>query len=149
MCELQLYAFMPLFVWANRKHHVIGGLLLQFLLILLSTFLNVGLCYKYGLTAGALSLENYYLFGVILNKPYTKLASYSIGIYLSMIYLDIVNYRRLKSEEERSKEYPKLHFLHRAKFLSYLFIFVGIFLIMLMMFVSYPAVKAPYSWTTA
>jgi hypothetical protein len=56
----------------------------------MSTAVTAALVYRFNLTAGALSLENYYLFGMVINKPYTKFNSYGVGIYLAMIYLEIL-----------------------------------------------------------
>lgn len=131
------------------KKSKIGGIIVQFGFIAMSTAVTGALVYKFNLTAGALSLENYYLFGMVINKPYTKFSSYGVGVYLAMIYLEILQYRKLKGDQEKKAHYPKIHFLHTSKLLSFFMIVLSFIVIIIVLFSSYPAVKQPYSWNMA
>ena len=50
---------------------------------------------KFDLTAGAYTLENWYMYGQFINKPYCKLQVHAIGILFCILYMDILKYRKL------------------------------------------------------
>jgi len=58
-------------------------------------FINFFIAKKYKLTAGIFSLENYYLFSMLMNKPYCKLHVYFLGILSSVFFINICEYKML------------------------------------------------------
>jgi magnesium-transporting ATPase (P-type) len=99
----------------------------------------------YDIYVGALSLGNFYLFGYLINKPYSKFASYAVGCVLAMIYLDLLEYRKIKDEEEK-KKYPILNFFKKKAWISWIMIFVFLGLILLVYLISFPEVENPDAW---
>lgn len=50
------------------------------------------------MTAGIFSIENYYMYSYLVNKPWYKLAVYFTGIISAMLFIDIRNYKKSKRE---------------------------------------------------
>jgi len=74
-------------------------------------------------------------------KPYTKIASFSMGIMLSMLYLEIIDYRKDPAA------HPALVFLRKQIYIPYACVGVGIGLLATSMFLSYSANAHPETWT--
>jgi hypothetical protein len=70
--DFQLFIFIPLWVVIFKKSRTIGISLIT-LLFIVGTVLVSLIVYKFDLTAGAYTLENWYMYGMYLNKPYCKL----------------------------------------------------------------------------
>lgn len=67
---------------------------------------------SYGFKAGPLAIEDYYMFSYIFNKPYTKQACQCMGVLLAFCYYEILKYRKLTTDEDRQKQFPKLHWFY-------------------------------------
>ncbi|CDW83385.1 UNKNOWN [Stylonychia lemnae] len=144
-CDLQLYLLIPLYVALIRKSKIVGyGL--QFLLIAFNIAFAIIICLQKELRAGVFALENYYLFSDLLNKPYCKFATHGTGVMFAFLYWEILAYRKCDNFE-KPKKYPKLHFLHKAKWLGYSFNISGNALVWVNLLCGYGAVKSPYSWS--
>ena len=76
-----------LFVWA----FVIQNVALGFIVVL-----------KWGLRAGPIAEENWYLFAYAVEKPWMKTGALSIGVMFAELYLQLLKYRALYSDEERA-----------------------------------------------
>lgn len=83
--DLQMYVLIPFYIWVYRKNQSLG-IALQVIMFVVSTLVIVYLVWDFQMTAGLLSIENYYLFGLLLNKPYTKLGIYGLGVLLAYFY---------------------------------------------------------------
>ncbi len=57
--------------------------------------LNMYICHKYNLTAGPVSVEDYYLFAESINKPYGKLGQHSLSALMAFLYFSILKYREV------------------------------------------------------
>ena len=83
-----------------------------------------------------------------LNKPNEKLGSYAVGVVLAFYYVDnILAYRKEVYPEERRRKYPIVSFFNRYPSFGWVFVLIGVFLIFFDLFVSFPAIAAPYSWS--
>ena len=56
------------------------------------------LCDAYNMKAGVLSIEDYYIYTIIISKPYCKFQTHSVGVLFAFIYLDILKYRKETDE---------------------------------------------------
>lgn len=48
-----------------------------------------------GFTANIYTIENYKMYQYLIIKPYTKLHLFGIGFLFSILYFDILEYRKL------------------------------------------------------
>lgn len=92
--DFQLYIFIPLWVVIYKKSRNAGLSLMWFLLIA-GTGIICTIVSKFDLTAGAYTLENWYMYGQYLNKPYCKLQVHAIGILFCIMYQDLLRYRKV------------------------------------------------------
>jgi hypothetical protein len=60
-------------------------------------------CWIYKLRAGAFSVEDYYLFGVLITKPYFKLCTFCVGVLFGFFYIEILKYRNLENINDKQK----------------------------------------------
>ncbi len=102
-------------------------------------------CYDKNLRAGVFALENYYLFGNLFSKPYTKFAPHSIGVCFAFFYVDVLEYRRTPKAEREGK-FPKVHYMYEAKWLGHMANVLGNVLVIVNLLCGYESVKSPYSW---
>ena len=92
--DFQLYVFIPLWVVIFKKSRN-AGLLLMLLLLIGGTGIICIIVTKFDLTAGAYTLENWFMYGQFLNKPYCKLQVHAIGIFFCIMYQDLIKYRKV------------------------------------------------------
>jgi peptidoglycan/LPS O-acetylase OafA/YrhL len=92
--DFQLFIFIPLWVviYKKSKNAALG---LMWFLIAAGTAIIALIVQKFDLTAGAYTLENWYMYGQFINKPYCKLQVHAIGILFCILYMDILKYRKL------------------------------------------------------
>ena len=90
--DFQLYLIVPFVVIAFKRSRNLGFAIMWFLLIA-GTAIVMGIAYKFELSAGFYTLENWYLYGSYLNKPYCKFQLQAIGFLFAALYLDIIKYR--------------------------------------------------------
>jgi hypothetical protein len=112
---------------------------LAWFLILAGTIIICIIVSKFDLTAGAYTLENWYMYGKYLNKPYCKLQVHAIGILFCILYLELLKYRKLEKidPEEAKKQYPKIALLKRSTVVGKSGMFFGLTLILINLFISY------------
>ena len=101
-CDLQLFLLMPLFVMTYKKSQRAG------VILALCTFLlGIGISYQvvtyYQITAGIFTLDNVNLYSMYMNKPYCKLANYSLGVMCAMFFLEIAEYKKKGRGREAEK----------------------------------------------
>jgi hypothetical protein len=70
--DFQLYLFIPLWVYIYKKSKT-AALAIMWSLMILGTGIICVIVSEFDLTAGAYTLENWYMYGQFLNKPYCKL----------------------------------------------------------------------------
>lgn len=92
--DFQLYVFIPFYVILYKKSRK-AAIGLGFFLLALGTVIICSIVYEFNLTAGAYTLENWYMYGMFLNKPYCKLQVHAIGILGAILYFDVLAYRKL------------------------------------------------------
>lgn len=92
--DFQLYLFIPLWVVIYKKSRN-AGLILVWLLLIVGTGIICTIVSKFDLTAGAYTLENWFMYGQYLNKPYCKLQVHAIGIFFCIMYQDLLKYRKV------------------------------------------------------
>ena len=99
--DLQLSILIPFFVIIYKKRAWVGHLV-AFIAIVAD---NLGVAYvtnKYQLRAGPLAVENWYLFAYLFQKPFFKITAMFVGIIAAFFYMQILDYRKVESDEERS-----------------------------------------------
>jgi hypothetical protein len=74
--------------------------------------------YKYSIRAGPLAEENWFLFAYLVEKPWCKTGSLAIGVIFAELYIQLLHYRALKTDEERKEKYPKMHSLVTRQWLK-------------------------------
>ncbi len=70
--DFQLYLFIPLYVIIYKKSRT-ACLVVIWTLLAIGSAIICAIVWEFELTAGAYTLENWYMYGMYLNKPYCKL----------------------------------------------------------------------------
>lgn len=109
-------------------------------------FLSGYIAYKNDLTVGILTFEDYYLYDYEFNKPYTKSVAMSIGMFLGIIYLKLVEYKQ-KNEEQRKTKHSWIHFMKTYKFVGLMLYIYGGSSMLFITSVPLTANQNSYSWT--
>jgi hypothetical protein len=142
-----LYTLFPLWVIIYRFNKRVFIAINTILLI--GGVLTVGLLsWHSNLTVGILTFEDYYLYSYQFNKPYTKLVTIACGMFMAIIYLRLLDYRKATLGRKES-DYYILHYLKNSKlFTIFLYIYATG---MLLFIVSVPlsANADSYSWSKA
>eukprot|EP00347_Sterkiella_histriomuscorum_P013100 403366020 len=132
-CDVQMYLLIPIYVALYKKSRV-ASLTLLLLLTLGCCAFSIVTCFQRSLRAGVFALENYYLFGDLLSKPWGKFATCCTGVAFA-ISIRKENY------------FPFIHYLHLHKWTGILLNILGNFLVIYNLFNGYTAVRDPYSWS--
>jgi len=85
----------------------------------------------------------------MFQKPFYKVASFTIGVAAARLYMKILNYRKLADDNERKQVYPFLDRLHHSSCLHGLMLAAGLGLIAMNLLIGHSAIAAPYSWSMA
>ena len=75
-------------------------LALLLVLAIFNSFILMYWTYHFDFKAGILAVENFYICGMLLFKPYVKFGSYGVGICLAFIYLDLLEMRKIANKEQ-------------------------------------------------
>jgi hypothetical protein len=92
--DFQLYVFIPFYVILYKKSRT-ACIYFAWFLIFAGTVIICSIVSSFNLTAGAYTLENWYMYAKYLNKPYCKLQVHAIGILFCIMYLDLLKYRQI------------------------------------------------------
>lgn len=111
--------------------------------------LNMLLVYHKDLTAGLFSAEDFYLFSTMANKFYTKLGPSAFGVMCAVIYMDILEYRNVQTEEEKKEQFPTIHFFHKYYLAAWALLYTAFANIAWQMFILYEPGIDPYVWSPA
>jgi hypothetical protein len=142
--DFQLYIFLPLLVIVyKRSRNIFIGLL--WFIFLAGTGIIAYVVSDFSLTSGVYSIENWFFYSSFLNKPYCKLQVYAIGLASVVLYLDLMNYRKLDPTFAKLK-YKKLHFIMNSKIFGYGMLIVGLVFVITNLFISYNCTLNPYQW---
>jgi peptidoglycan/LPS O-acetylase OafA/YrhL len=146
--DFQLYLLIPLYVVIYKKSRT-AALTLCWGLLIAGTAIICTVVSEFNLTAGAYTLENWYMYAQYLNKPYCKLQVHAIGILFAILYFDLIEYRRIKqrNEEIAKAEFPKVHFISTNYWVGKLILYAGLTMIITNLFISYGCTKTPYAWS--
>lgn len=146
--DFQLYLFIPFYVMAYKKSKNFG-LAIGWFLLVAGTVIICAIVSEFDLTAGAYTLENWYMYAQYLNKPYCKLQVHAIGLLSAILYLDILEYRKARAEslEEAQKQYPKIHFVTESWLAGKVMLLLGVVFFVINLFISFFCTKTPYAWS--
>lgn len=103
--------------------------------------------FKYSLRAGPLAEENWYLFAYLIQKPWMKTGSFAVGIMFADLYMQLIKYRMLKTDEERKSTHPKLFRFINSNCLKNFVLLLSIGSIVFGLLIGHTAIASPYSWT--
>jgi hypothetical protein len=123
-----------------------AGILTIILLIIENILFTYFMSNHYNFKAGPLAIEDYYMFSYIFNKPYTKQYCQGLGILLAFCYYEILKYRKLATDEDKQREYPKLHWFHKRPTLSIFINWISVALIFFTLASGFEANEDPYQW---
>ena len=70
-----------------------------------------------------------------------------VGIVGAYYYMQILDYRRLHNEFERTTKYPKLDKLHRSNLIQAFIYFIGLIMCWVSLTIGKSAISDPYSWS--
>lgn len=87
--DFQLYIFIPFYVMLYKKSRN-AALYLAWGILLVGTVIICSIVSEFDLTAGAYTLENWYMYAQYLNKPYCKMQVHAIGILAAILYFDLL-----------------------------------------------------------
>ena len=126
--DLQIALFVPLIAMIYWKSRVAGNTLM-FLFILTNIAVNMYYSYTYDLKIGFVHTNNFYLLQAIISKPWTKTQNIGFAFIMVDIYFQILAYRKVKTEQEKSIRFPSLHKIHTTPWIGNSLILFGIALI--------------------
>ena len=110
-CEMQLFLLAPLLVLFYSKCGRRVSYFVFMAVIIAGVFINYRSIYKYHITAGIFSMENYYMYSYFINKPWYKLPNYFLGVLCAVFFQDYLEYHRLLSINDPGfKEFQIIHF---------------------------------------
>lgn len=69
-----------------------------------------------------------------------------MGVTAALIYMKILDFRRITDEEARKAKYPILNFVHHSNLAHTILFLVGFALILVNLLIGHSAIAAPYSW---
>ncbi|CDW75759.1 UNKNOWN [Stylonychia lemnae] len=144
--DVQLYSLIPLYLYLYRKSKTIAIAIMIFL-SLFGIFYNIFEVYRLQLRAGPFAIENFDLFAILFNKPYTKFQYHIPGVFFAIFYMELLRYRRA-SDEVKKEKYFIIHYFTKANWIGQVFLLVGQFLVVLTLFSNHEAVKDSYKWST-
>lgn len=144
--DIKLFLLVPFYVILYKRSRAWGHAVVV-LVILGNCALNMLLTNSKDLTAGLFSSEDYYLFSTMANKFYTKLGPSAFGVMCAVLYLDVLQYRKVDSEDEKKEQFPKIHFFHKYYLAGWAVFFIALANIVWQMFVLYEPGIDPYAWT--
>jgi hypothetical protein len=73
--------------------------------------------------------NNYYIVPYLANKPYTHLQSWATGMLFGYFYIELLNYRKIETVEEKKAKHPIIHFLQNTPLLTRFLFLCGIVII--------------------
>jgi hypothetical protein len=148
--DFQLYIFIPFYVILYKKSRT-ACIYFAWFLVFAGTVIICSIVSNFNLTAGAYTLENWYMYAKYLNKPYCKLQVHAIGILFCIMYLDLLKYRQIakKNKEEAEKQYPKIALLLKSVVLGKAMMLFGVLFIVINLFISFFCTKNPYAWPSS
>lgn len=88
-------------------------------------------------TANIYTLENYNMYMLMFSKPWGKLHLHGLGILAAIFYFDLLGYRKLDSNFDKKRLYPKIHFLSNNIKLAKILMLIGVTLVVTNFFVTY------------
>ena len=142
-----LHTLFPLWIIIYKRNQaVFYGI--NTLLLLGGFFINGFITYKNELKVGIFTFEDYYLYSLLFNKPYTKLVAVSLGMFMGIFYLRILKYRK-NPEPVQKQQFQVLHFIHNSRLVT---VFLYVYSIATLNFVTGVTLTANqngYNWTTA
>ena len=119
-CDMQVYLLIPIYVVIYKKLKTTGAVVFSILLITLNICFSMYICWLYKYTVGPGTAETYTFWSYLANKPHTKLYAQAIGVLVCLLYFEILEYRKVKDENERKNLYPKIDYLHKNFWLSFI-----------------------------
>jgi hypothetical protein len=118
-------------------------------LLLVGGMLTIALiAAKYNLTVGILTFEDYYLFSYQFNKPFTKLPAMSLGMFMGLIYMRLLKYRKASLAQKKS-EFPIMHYLKNSWTFGVFLYLYGAGALMTVTSIPLHANADSYSWSKA
>jgi peptidoglycan/LPS O-acetylase OafA/YrhL len=90
--EMQLFLLTPLCVIFYEKAGKRASYLLFTALICVGVYVNYASSYKYHISAGIFSIENYFMYSYFINKPWYKIPVYFLGMICGVFFVDIREY---------------------------------------------------------
>ena len=112
---------------------------------LASIGINSYITVHYGLRAGGIVLENYWIVDAFFSKPWTKLFAVAYGLALCKFYHSVLDFR--KSNNKHS--FTKILKMHRLKKTFTAFFVLGFCTIVACLYCGFPGISHPYSWSYA
>ena len=143
--DMQLSLLLPLFVIIYKKREWIGHVFVTIAVCVQLYFIG-RTCLKYGLRAGPFAEENWYLFAYMFQKPFMKIHVYAMGVTAALIYMKILDFRRIPDEERRKEKYPIINYVHHSNVCHVILFLVGFALVLTNLLIGHSAIAAPYSW---
>lgn len=114
--------------------------------IVQNIFLGFLIIYKYSIRAGPLAEENWYLFAYLVEKPWVKTGALAIGVMIAELYMQLLSYRALPTDEARKEKYPKMHGFVTVSWMKNLSMLLCVIVIIFCLTCGHSAIAKPYSW---
>ena len=124
-----------------------GGQALCWGFIIQNIAIGFWIIYKYQIRAGPLAEENWYLFAYLVEKPWVKTGSLAIGVMFADLYMQLLAYRALPTDEARKEKFPKMHGFVTTAWIKNLSMLMCVAAIIFSLTCGHQAIAKPYSWT--
>jgi len=145
--DMLLHTLFPLWIIVFKRNRFVFYALNSVFLVG-GFFINGFIAYNNELKVGIFTFEDYHLFSSMFNKPYTKIAALSLGMFMGLFYLRLMEYRK-SSDEDKQKKFKLMHFVHGSKIVAVLLYIYSIAMLNFITGVTLTANQNGYSWTTA
>lgn len=137
----------PFFVIFYRKYGQGKGQALMWAFVVQNVALGMYIILKYGIRAGPIAEENWYLFAYLVEKPWMKTGAFAIGVMFADLYMQLLKYRALKTNEERKATYPKMHFLVTTVWFKNVLMLWFTACCIFILLIGHSAIEDPYKWS--
>ena len=143
--HVQIIAITPFFVILYKKSRV-AFLIFTIMVCMATSAASCIVFWRWRLTVGTLTFEDYFLFALITEKTYNKMITVMFAYYLAWIYQRIVAYREADLEAKQTK-FKVIHYFHQYRWVNWVVFLTGWGLVNVIFLVPFKENQDSYLWT--
>ena len=145
--DMQLTLLVPLFVIIFKRCGSKAGHIFVIVCVIENVAVAMYIIFKYQVRAGPIAEENWYLFAMLVEKPWVKTGVFAVGVSFADLYRTLLKYRALRSDAEREATYPGMHWFVKKLWLRKVIASLTVIGCIYILLCAKPAVSDPYKWS--